>query len=135
MDDSFTILNVAGPFREPREPAFSYDYSVQRPTWATPQGLRVKVAIEQELDLLKNKILGLSGGSPGQQLRVNQMLTRAIADYKVQIADAEGMFNERRDVMIDTFTGALDHLFPRLEEWMIDQKDHLRAEIKEKIGL
>ena len=27
----YTVLNVMGPYREPREPAFSFDYSVQRP--------------------------------------------------------------------------------------------------------
>ena len=80
MASDLIILNVMGPYREPREPAFSYDYSVQRPHWATPQGVRIKVSIEHELDYLKNAILAISGGTPGQQLRLNQILLRAIAD-------------------------------------------------------
>ena len=38
-ESKMTIIDVSGPFREPREPIFSYDYSVQRPTWATPGGI------------------------------------------------------------------------------------------------
>jgi len=72
MPSDLIVLNVMGPYREPREPAFSYDYSVQRPDWATPQGVRVKVSIELELDYLKHSILAIVGGSAGQQLRINQ---------------------------------------------------------------
>lgn len=129
------VLNVMGPYREPREPAFSFDYSVQRPDWATPQGVRVKIAIQEELESFKNTILQLAGASPGQQLRVNQMLCRAIADRKLQIADEEGMLQERRDVMIDPFMGPLAHLFERLESWIQEEQDKLRQEIKERVGL
>ncbi len=66
MPSDLTVLNVMGPYREPQEPAFSYDYSVERPDWATPQGVRIKVSIEHELDYLKNTILEFSGGSVGQ---------------------------------------------------------------------
>ena len=135
MADPFTILNVSGPFREPREPALSYDYAVQRPTWATPQSIRMKIAIPEELDYLKTKVLGISGGSPGQQLRLNQILTRRIGDRKIHIANEEGMFSQRLDVMINPFTGPLSHLFVRLEAWMNENKDSLREEIRQTIGL
>jgi hypothetical protein len=135
MATPFTILNVSGPYREPREPAFSYDYSVQRPTWPTPQALRVKISIGEELDYLKVSVLGVGGGSPGQQLRVNQLLTRLIADRKVQIANEEGLFSDRLDVVIGPFTGPLRHLFPKLEAWMLDSKTALREEVRQKVGL
>ncbi len=135
METPVTILNVSGPYREPREPSFSYDYSIQRPNWPTPQGVRVKVSIADELEYLKSKVLGVSGGSPGQQLLVTQMLSRRIADRKFQIASDEGMFSERRDVMIGPFTSDLGHLFARLEIWMNEARSVLREEIREKVGL
>ncbi len=135
METPVTILNVSGPYREPREPAFSYDYSIQRPNWPTLQGVRVKVSIADELEYLKSKVLGVSGGSPGQQLLVTQMLSRRIADRKFQIASDEGMFSERRDVMIGPFTSDLGHLFARLEIWMNEARSVLREEIREKVGL
>jgi hypothetical protein len=130
-----TILNVSGPYREPRELAFSYDFSFQRPHWPTAQAARMKVSIPEELDYLKVKILGLSGGSPGQQLRINQILSRHIVDQKFKIADEEGWFTDRRDVMVDPFTGPHAHLFERLAAWMEQEKDALRREIKEKVGV
>lgn len=135
MAKPFTILNVSGPYREPHEPAFSYDYAVQRPNWPTPHGVRVKVSIAEELDYLKTTVLGVSGGSPGQQLRLTQMLTRRIADRKIQIANEEGMFAERFDVMIAPFTGPLAHLFVPLQAWMNETKASLQQEIHEKIGI
>ena len=135
MASPFTILNVMGPYREPRELVLSYDYAVQRPNWPTPHGVRIKVSIPDELDYLRNKVLGVSGGSPGQQLRVTQMLSRQIADRKIQIANDEGLFQERLDVLVGPFTGPLAHLFPRLDIWMNESKESLRREIREKIGL
>jgi hypothetical protein len=135
MTHPFSILNVSGPFREPREPAFSYDYTVHRPAWPTPQAVRVKVAIEAELGYLKDKVLAITGGSPGQQLRVNQILTRWIADHKLTIANEEGMFLQRLDVMIQPFTGPLAHLFPVLSGMMEQEKAALREEIREKVKL
>ena len=135
MSDEFTILNVLGPYREPREYAFSFDYSVQRPHWATPQGIRVKVAIDHELEYFKTKILQLSGGTPGQQLRINQILCRAIADQKLEIANKEGLFAERRDVMIDPFIEELKHLFVELEAWMQTECERFRQEIKNSVGV
>ena len=135
MAESYTILNVMGPYREPTEPAMSYDYSVQRPDWATPQGIRVKISLEEELDVLKSKILEISGGSAGQQLRVNQILTRAIGDRKLELANEANMFDDRRDVMIEPFNGSLAYLFPKLESWMNEERDRLRQEIQKTVGL
>lgn len=135
MSGEFTILNVMGPYREPKEAALSYDYSVQRPDWATPQGIRVKIGLEEELDVLKTKILGISGGSAGQQLRVNQILSRAIGNRKLDLANEEHLFDDRRDVMIEPFAGEFSHLFPKLENWMKEEREHLREEIKKTVGL
>lgn len=135
MANPFTILNVSGPYREPREPAFSYDYSIQRPTWPTPHAVRVKVAVAEELDYLKAKVLELHGGSPGQQLLIAQVLSRHIANRKLQIANEENMLNERLDVMIGPFTGPFTHLFPKLDAWMNESKAALRQEIREKVRL
>jgi hypothetical protein len=124
------ILGVAGPFREPREPVFSYDYSIQRPHWPMPHAVRVKVAIADELEVLRSKILGPVTGSPGQQLLVSQLLTRRIADEKLRIADQDGMLSARADVVVAPFTGAMAHLFSRLESWLEQERETLRAEIK-----
>jgi hypothetical protein len=135
MKYPFTIINMAGPYREPREPILSYDYAVQRPDWPTPHGVRVKVSMGDELEYCKNKVLVISGGTPGQQMLVNQILTRRIADRKLQIANEEGLFLERFDVMIGPFTGPLQHLFSRLEAWMHEAKLELQQEILIKVGL
>ncbi|MEW6246589.1 MAG: hypothetical protein AB1555_07755 [Nitrospirota bacterium] len=135
MDNTLTILNVSGPYREPREPAFSYDYAIQRPTWPSPFGVRVKISIADELDYVKGKLLGQVTGSPGQQLLLNQVLTRRIADQKLRIADQEGMLSERQDVLIGPFTGPLNHLFPRLDAWLNDEQAALRAEIRQRVRL
>jgi len=135
MANPFTILHISGPFREPREPVFSWDFAVQRATWSMPHAVRVKVAVADELDYLKTNILELQGGSPGQQLLISQLLTKHIATHKLQIANEEKMFNDRLDVLIEPFTGPLVHLFPRLEAWMHDSKAALRQEIREKVRL
>jgi hypothetical protein len=135
MVSDLMILNVVGPYREPKEPAFSYDYSVQRPDWATPQGVRIKVAIEGELGTLKTAVLDVQGGTVGQQLRVNQILMRALADQKLALVDADGLLNERRDVMIGPFTDSLSHLAEPLAQWMNAEKEKLRQIIKEQIGI
>ena len=130
--NAMKILGVAGPFREPREPIFSYDYSIQRPQWPMPHAVRVKVAIAEELDVVRGKILGPVSGSPGQQLLVSQLLTRKIADEKLRIADQDGLLSGRADVVVAPFTGAMAHLFARLESWLEQQRDTLRTEIKER---
>ena len=136
MPSDLTILNVMGPYREPQEPAMSYDYSVQRSDWATPQGVRVKVSIEHELDYLKNTILEFSGGSVGQQMRCNQLLVRAIADQKLAIADADGQLSERLDIMVGPFVGDTEErLFGLLDRWMQAEKVSLRQLLKDQLGL
>jgi hypothetical protein len=135
MDTRIQVANVTGPFREPREQVFSYDYSIQRPSWLTAQTARVKVAIPEELDVLRGKIFGAVAGTPGQQLIISKFLSRHIADEKLRIAEADGMLAERRDTMVAPFTGPLAHLFARLEAWAVEQQETLRAEIKTRVGL
>lgn len=135
MPSDLLILNVSGPYREPREPAFSFDYAIQRPHWATPQGVRVKISIELELDYIKNSVLGITGGSVGQQLRINQILLKAIAEQKLALADADGLLNERRDVMLGPFVDELMHLFSPLDRWMKAEQHHLRQTIKDQVGI
>lgn len=133
--NSFTIVNIEGPYREPREPVFSYDYAIQRVNWSTPHGVRVKVSVPEELEHLKDKVLGLTGGTPGQQLMISRDLSRHIADCKLRIADEAGMLSQRLDVLIEPFTGALAHLFPKLEAWMQESQAALRDEIRQKVGV
>jgi hypothetical protein len=135
MDSKLTISDVSGPFREPREPIFSYDYSIQRATWATPHGVRVKVSIPDELDVLRERLLGPVSGSPGQQLVIGKILSRTIADWKIRIAEAEGMLAERRDVMLAPFIGPLAHLFPKIEALFEQDQAAVRAEIKKRVGI
>jgi 3-methyladenine DNA glycosylase/8-oxoguanine DNA glycosylase len=133
-DNPLSVLNVSGPYREPRETAFSYDFVIHRPKWPSPHAVRVKVSIPDELDYLKDKVLSLTGGTPGQQLLASRTLIRHIADRKLEIADNAGMLSQRLDVMIQPFTQSLVHLFPELEAWMKKSQEPLRQEIKEKIG-
>jgi hypothetical protein len=135
MDNRMKITDVTGPYREPREQVFSYDYSIQRASWPTAQAIRVKVAIPEELDVLRDKILGTVVGTPGQQLIISKSLSRHIADEKIRIAEAGGMLSERRDTVVAPFTGPLGHLFPRLDAWATEQQETLRAEIKTRVGL
>ena len=135
MDARLKITDVTGPYREPREPVFSYDYSIQRASWPTAQAVRVKVAIPEELDVLRDKIFGAIAGTPGQQLMISKFLSRHIADEKFRIAEADGMLAERRDTVVAPFTGPLVHLFPRLNAWSDEQRESLRAEIKTLVGL
>jgi hypothetical protein len=114
---------------------FSYDYSIQRASWPTAQAVRVKVAIPEELNMLRDKILGAIEGTPGQQLMISKFLSRHISDEKIRIAEADGMLAERRDTVVAPFTGPLAHLFARLDAWAVEQRDTLRAEIKTLVGL
>ena len=135
MDTRIRIIDVTGPVREPREQVFSYDYSIQRASWPTAQAVRVKVAIPEELDVVRSKILGDVVGTPGQQLMISKCLSRHIADEKFRIAEADGMLAERRDTVVAPYTGPLVHLFARLDTWASEQRDTLRAEIKKLVGL
>jgi hypothetical protein len=134
-ENKMTIVDVSGPFREPREPAFSYDYSIQRSNWPTPHAVRVKVGIAEELDTLRAKILGATTGTPGQQLVITQLLSRRIADEKLRIAEGEGQLLERREVIVPPYAGPLALLFARLESWVERERDTLRAEIKKRANL
>jgi len=135
MENKLTIFDVSGPFREPREPVFSYDYSVQRANWATPHGIRVKVSIPDELDVLRERLLGPVTGSPGQQLVIGKVLSRTIADWKVKVAEEEGMMVERRDIMLAPFVGPLSHLFQKLEGLFEQEKTAVREEVRKRVGL
>lgn len=135
MTTQFSILNVSGPFREPREPVLSYDYAVQRPNWPTPNSVRVKVSIPDELEYLKASVLGVTGGSPGQQMIITQMLSRRIADQKLQMANEEGMFSQRGEALVNPFTGPFSHLFGALKLWMNESEASLRQEIAARVGL
>jgi hypothetical protein len=135
IDNALTVTDVSGPYREPRESVFSYDYSIQRPTWATPFAVRIKVSLPAELDVIKGIVMGSVTGSPGQQLMLNKLLTRHIADQKLRIADNEGMLSERRDVLVEPFVGPMSYLFPQLERWIQETREVLRTEMKEKVGL
>jgi hypothetical protein len=135
LNDQLVISDVTGPFREPREPVLSYDYSIQRATWAATHAVRVKIALAEELDYVKEKLLANLTGSPGQQLMVNKFLSRKIGDQKLRIAEAEGWLKERGDVLVPPFTGPLSHFFPQLESWVQEEQESLRDEIKKTVGL
>ncbi len=135
MDARMQIANVTGPFREPREQVFSFDYSIQRASWPTAQAIRVKVAIPEELDFVRAKVLGDVVGTPGQQLMISKFLSRQISDEKIRIAEADGMLSERRDTVVAPFIGPMAYLFPRLDSWATEQQSMLRAEIIKLVGL
>lgn len=134
-ESSLTIISVSGPFREPREEVFSYDYSVQRSTWPTPHGVRVKISLPHELEVFKDRLLGVVTGSPGQQLMITNLLAKKLAEWKIQIAETEGFFLERRDVMLAPFVGPLAHLFAKLEERFQAGRAVIREEVKQRVGL
>ncbi|NGZ97095.1 MAG: hypothetical protein CV089_13420 [Nitrospira sp. WS110] len=135
IESVLTILEVNGPFREPRERVFSYDYSIQRSTWVTPHGVRVKVSIPDELETFKRRLLGVVAGSPGQQLLMSNILSRVIADWKIKVADEEGLLTERRDVMLGPFIGPLSHLFVKLEALFEAARAPVREEVRRRVGL
>ena len=134
-DNTFAIVEINGPFREPREQVFSYDYSIQRSTWATPHGVRVKVSIPDELEVLKRRLVGLAVGSPGQQLMMSNILSKTIAGWKMQVAEGEGMLTERRDMMLEPFIGPLAHLFPKLEALFEVDQSAIREEVRRRVGI
>jgi hypothetical protein len=135
IDSTLTIWEVNGPFREPREQVFSYDYSIQRSTWSMPHGVRVKVSIPDELETFKRRLVGVVSGSPGQQLLMSNILSRAIADWKMRVADEEGLLAERRDVMLAPFIGPLSHLFAKLEALFEADRAPVREEVRRRVGI
>jgi hypothetical protein len=134
-ESAFAIVEINGPFREPREQVFSYDYSIQRSTWATPHGVRVKVSIPDELEVLKRRLCGMVVGSPGQQLMMSNILSKTIADWKMRVAEGEGMLTERRDVMVPPFAGSLAHLFPKLEALFEADQSAIREDVRRRVGI
>ncbi len=134
-DKTFAILDVTGPFREPREQVFSYDYSIQRSTWATPHGVRVKVSIPDELEVLKRRLFESVVGSPGQQLMISNILTKAIAERKMRVAEEAGMLVERRDIMVPPFAGTFAHLFPLLETLFAADQLDIREDVRKRVGI
>jgi len=124
-----------GPFREPDAPALSYDYYINRKGWLIPRVMRVWVDIKSELELFQHQILGVSGGSPGQQLKLTQFLTRKIAEQKAQLVLEEGRMEKSSEVLVKGFAETDVHLIPRLEAWMREVKDQVREEIRTLIGL
>ena len=131
----YEVTLSAGPFREPHAEAISYDYYVNRKGWLIPRVMRVFVDLKAELEPFQQKILGLSGGSPGQQLKLTQMLTRKIAEQKAQIVLAEGRIEQASEVLVRGFTEHDSYLFPKLEAWMVAVKDQVREQVKTQIGL
>jgi hypothetical protein len=134
-DNPFAIVEINGPFREPREQVFSYDYSIQRSTWATPHGVRVKVSIPDELEVLKRRLVGMVVGSPGQQLLMSNILSKTIAGWKMRVAEGEGMLTERRDMLLAPFIGPLAHLFPKVEALFEADQSAVREEVKRRVGI
>jgi hypothetical protein len=135
VGSKMSIIEVSGPFREPREQVFSYDYTIQRSNWPMPHAVRVKVGIPEELDLLRGKLLGPVTGTPGQHLLIAQVLTRKIADEKVRLAEEEGVLLERHEVILPLYAGPEAHRFPRLEEWLERDREALRVEIKKRANI
>ncbi len=134
-ESGLTIISVSGPFREPREQVFSYDYAVQRSTWPTPHGVRVKISLPHELEVFRGRLLGEVTGSPGQQLMITNLLAKKLAEWKIQIAETEGFFLERRDVMLAPFVGPLAHLLAKLEDRFQAERAVIREEVKQRVGL
>ncbi|MBX3331530.1 MAG: hypothetical protein KF722_14070 [Nitrospira sp.] len=134
-ENTFAIIEINGPFREPREQVFSYDYSIQRSTWATPHGVRVKISIPDELEVFKRRLFGMVVGSPGQQLMMSNIISKTIADWKMRVAEGEGMLAERRDMMLAPFIGPLAHLFPKLEALFEEDQSAIREEVRRRVGI
>ncbi len=132
---TYDVTLSAGPFREPNAEAISYDFYINRKGWLIPRVMRVFIDIKGELELFHHTILGVSGGSPGQQLKLTQMLTRKIADQKVKIVLGDDRIEKSSEVLVKGFTEGDSHLFPKLEEWMRAVKDQVREEIRTQIGV
>jgi hypothetical protein len=131
----YDVTFSTGPFREPNAEALSCDFFVNRKGWLIPRVMRVWVDIKGELELFQHTILGVSGGSPGQQLKLTHMLTRKIADQKIRIVLEDDRIEKSSEVLVKGFADQDSHLFPKLEEWMRTVKDQVREEVKTQIGL
>src|SRR5437899_11308708 len=96
----YEVSLSAGPFREPGRDILSYDFFVNRQGWLIPRIMRVFVDIKAELEPIQQGILGVSGGSPGQQLKLMQMLTRKIADQKAATVLDEGRIDKTTELVV-----------------------------------
>src|SRR5438552_17804803 len=96
--------------------------------------MRVWVDIKGELDLFQHQILGVSGGSPGQQLKLIQFLTRKTADQKAQLVLEEARREKAPEVLVKGFAETDAHPTPRLEPWTREPKDQVREEIRTQTG-
>lgn len=131
----YEVSLSSGPFREPGKDVLSYDFFINRKGWLIPRVMRVFVGVKEELEYFQHHVLGVTGGSPGQQLKVTQMLSRKIADQKVVLALEEGRIETASEVLLKEFTGNDGYLFPKLEAWMREVNDTIREEIRTKVGL
>jgi hypothetical protein len=131
----YDVSLSVGPFREPGKDVISYDFFVNRKGWIIPRAMRVFVDIKTELEPFQQRILAVTGGSPGQQLKLMQMLTRLIADQKMAIILEEGRIEKASEVLVPAFTGNDAYLFPKLEAWMMEVKEKVRVEIRKAVGL
>ncbi len=131
----YDVSLSAGPFREPGKDVLSYDFFVNRKGWTIPRVMRVFVDIKTELELFQQRILAVTGGSPGQQLKLMQMLTRLIADQKIAIVLEEGRIEKASEVLVPAFTGNDGYLLPKLEAWMMEVKEKVREDIRKTVGL
>lgn len=131
----YDVQRSAGPFREPGKDVLSYDFFVNRKGWVTPRVMRVFVAIKGELEHFQHRILDVSGGSPGQQLKITQMLTQKIAEQKLAIVLEEGRIERGTEVLVQEFSGNDGYLFTRLEAWMKEVREKVREEIKTRVGV
>jgi hypothetical protein len=131
----YDVSLSTGPFREPGKDVLSYDFFINRKGWLIPRVMRVFVDVKSELDVFQRDVLQVSGGSPGQQLKLTQTLTRLIADQKVAIMLADGRIEKASEVLVPAFTAGDGHLFLKLQDWMLDVKERVRQEIKATIGL
>ncbi len=131
----YDVTLSTGPFREPGVDAISYDFFVNRKGWLIPRVMRVLVEIKSELELFQHTILGVSGGSPGQQIKLMQMLTRKIAEQKIQIVLEEDRIEKSTEVLVKGFTENDGYLLPKLKEWMLAVKNQVREEIRTQVGI
>ena len=131
----YDVTLSTGPFREPGKDVLSYDFFISRKGWLIPRVMRVFVGVKAELEYFQHTVLGVRGGSPGQQLKVTQMLSRKIADQKVVLVLEEGRIETASEVLVAEFTGTDGHLFPKLDAWMREAKDTIREEIRTQAGV
>lgn len=131
----YEVSVSAGPFREPGKDIISYDFFINRKGWLIPRVMRVYVGLKDELEFFQSTVLGVTGGSPGQQMKVTQMLTRKIAEQKIAIVLEEGRIEKAAEVLVAEFSGPDAYLFPKLEAWMQEVKGSTREDILKQAGI